>query len=78
MRAISIEEVLRNGNENASRLTLLKGLTAKFRHSSDERSLAWADAQAELVLKVLRPPTLEDVLLLVQLAHDRPLAFLET
>ena len=73
----SLEEVLRDGKENGPRLTLLKGLAAKFRDSGDERSLAWADAQADLVLKVWKTPALEDVPLLVQLAHDRPLAFLE-
>ena len=77
VRHTSLEEVLRDGKENGSRLTLLKGLTAEFRDSGDGHSLAWADAQTELVLKVLKTPTLEDVPLLVQLAHDRSSAFLE-
>ena len=77
MRSTSLEEVLRDGEENGSRLTLLRGLTAKFQDSGDEHYLAWADAQTELVLKVLKTPTLGDVPLLVQLAQDRPLAFLE-
>jgi len=76
-RHTSIEEVLRDGKENGSRLTLLKGLSAKFRESGDKNSLAWADAQTELVLKALKTPTLGEVPLLVQLAHDRPSTFLE-
>ena len=77
MRPTSIEEVLRDGKENGSRLALLKGLTAKFRDSGDKHSLAWTEAQTELVLKVLKTPTLEEVPLLVQLAYDRPSTFLE-
>jgi hypothetical protein len=77
MRPTSIEEVLRDGKENGSRWTLLKALAAKFRDSGNEHYLAWAEAQMELVLKALKTPTLEDVPLLIQLVHDRPLTFLE-
>jgi hypothetical protein len=72
----SIEEILRDGKENGSRLTLLMGLTA-VRESRKKHFLAWAKAQKELVLKHLRPPTLEDVHMLVHVARDRLLTFLE-